>query len=149
MIRLATPDDVPALLALGERMHADSNFASLAWDAAKMSALIEQLIGMPGGFVRVYVADGEVRGGMLAMACPHWCSADLVATDLALYVEPDSRGGLGAARLLAAYVGWAQVKGAKMIQFGAVAPRLWCEVERIAKLAERVGFRRQGVVLCV
>lgn len=146
MIRDATLDDVPALVALGHLMHAEApHFRGLAWDGDKVARLAEHLIGSPLGFARVLERDGEVVGGILAMAVEHWCSPDLVSCDLALFVRPDCRGGTAAARMLCGYREWAHGLGCKLVQFGVMTGVC---VEQTEALAKRLGWTRQGVVLC-
>jgi GNAT superfamily N-acetyltransferase len=74
----------------------------------------------------------------------HWCSTDLVATDLALFVEAEFRGSMLAARLIVAYLRWARDIGAKLITAGVSTG---VHVEQTAQLYERLGMRRLGVLL--
>jgi len=122
MIRDAALDDLPVLLALGEAMHAESpRYRRLSFDADRLEATLRQLIGQVNGFVQIASAGGTVDGVMVAMVAPHWTSWDLVASDLALYVMPDARGGRVGARLVQAYLEWALERGATMVQAGVTA----------------------------
>jgi GNAT superfamily N-acetyltransferase len=111
MIREATHDDIPTMLAMGEAMHGLSRFARHPWDARKVGQLIAGLIDNPHGLAVVTVYAGEIVGGMLAAASPHWAVDALEAQDFALYVAPDSRGDGVAVRLLREYVRWARDLG--------------------------------------
>lgn len=145
MIRKATLDDLPTLLALGASMHAESpRFSRLAFSASRLEETLRALILLPRGFVLVAELDGELIGGMAAMCMPHWASADLLATDLALFVAPEHRGGLTAARLVRRYVGWAMGEGAKLIQLGVTTG---VATEETARMFEAIGLRRCGVIL--
>lgn len=141
MIRTATYDDVPALLALGEAMHTESRYAALPWDAAKVSALIESLIESPDGLAMVAVRDGEIVGGFLGSIDEHYFSRARVACDYALFVRPDRRGGLLAIQLLEAYVGWAKVSGAALIQAGITTG---VNVDAASRLFAVAGFAGIG-----
>ena len=55
---------------------------------------------------------------MLGMLVPSWFGRDWTASDLALYLTPEHRGGTTAARLVKAFVTWAQAAGAKQIRPG-------------------------------
>ena len=122
MPREATIEDLPVLLALGEAMHAESpRYRRLSFDADRLEATLRQLIGQVNGFVRIAGDGGAVDGVMVAMVSPHWTSWDLVATDLALYVMPDARGGHVGARLVRAYLEWARERGATLVQAGVTA----------------------------
>ncbi|MFN0185634.1 MAG: N-acetyltransferase family protein [Aquabacterium sp.] len=146
MIREASDRDIPALVALGRAMHDESpRWCRLAYDAEKVANTLRVLVGAPWGYVWVAEdADDQIVGGMVAAATAHWSSADLVATDLALFVAPAARGGLAPVRLLRAYRAWAVNVGAKLVQVGITTG---VQTEESAALMERVGFRRCGVVL--
>ena len=144
MIREPTEDDVPAMVELGRMMHAESPvFSRLTFDAERLSVTIRNVMLSPAGFARVSGGD-EITGAMLAMAVPHWCSSDLVACDLALFVHPEFRGGTAAARMLMAYRDWAAGLGAKITNFGIMTG---VQVDRTQTLCERLGWVRSGVVM--
>jgi GNAT superfamily N-acetyltransferase len=143
MIRPAEYTDVPALVELGRIMHAESPvFSKLDFDAVKLYTTIGNVI--EHGFACVYESNGHIRGVILAMICPHWFSRDLFSCDLALFIEPQHRGGIAAVRLLNAYAHWAMDSGAKLIQFGIMTG---VGVETTAQLCERLGWKRAGVVM--
>ena len=145
MIRAATFDDIPALLALGERMHAESpRFSQLAFCRDQLARTLGGVLGNPLGLLCVGDVGGAVGGVMLALAYQHWCSSDIVASELALYVEPEHRGTLMAARLIKRYRQWAAEVGAKHITAGVSTG---VHVEETARLYEAMGMRRFGVLL--
>lgn len=146
MIRAATLDDIPALVALGRVMHAESPvYSRLRFDADILAANIAAVIGSPRGFAQVCEIDGGLAGGLLAAAVPHWCSPDLVACDLALFVHPEHRGGMTAPRLVERYREWGTGIGAVIIQLGIMTG---VQPERTQAMCERLGWQRQGVVVC-
>lgn len=145
-MRYATQADIPAIVALGEQMHAESpHYRGLTWDGQKVAETAANLLAIPHGFARVVESDGQIVGGMLALAVPHWCSRDLVACDLALYVAQNRRGGLAAARLIGEYRAWAVGLGCKLVQLGVMTG---IQVDQTVSLGERLGWKQQGVVLC-
>jgi GNAT superfamily N-acetyltransferase len=149
MLRKATHDDLPRLVELGEQMHGESPlFSRMAFSASRLNESLANVIGSTAGFAWVYEADGQVVAAMAAMAFPHWASTDIVACDLALFVEPAHRGGMGFVRLLNAYSQWARDMGAVpgMTWFGITAA---ADPEAAAALCERLGWRRVGVVMGV
>lgn len=141
MIREATTADIPELLALGEAMHAESRYARMAWCTPKVCGLMDMLLATDDGLVLVAERDGVTIGGFMGMVQEHFFSRDKVAVDLALFVEPSKRGGVVAARLLRAYVGWARARGAAMVQAGITTG---VHVEQSARLYEAVGFVPAG-----
>lgn len=146
MLRDATRDDIPAIVALGALMHAESpHFRVLTWDGDKVARTVAHLIDSPHGLALVAEQGGEIVGGVLALAVEHWGSPDLVACDLALFIRPQSRGGMAGARLLDAYRRWADGLGCKITQLGVMTG---VNVEQTQALGLRLGWRQQGVVLC-
>lgn len=143
MIRQAVFADIPRLVELGAVMHAESPvFSRLRFDPQRLEATARYAI--EHGFARVYVVGGSIVGGMLAIAAPHWCSSDLVACDLALFIDPAHRGGIAAARLLTQYAQWAQDMGAVMIRFGVTTG---VHPAQTQALAETLGWRPTGITM--
>lgn len=145
MIRDATFDDLPQLVELGRVMHAESpRFARLTFSAGRLHLTLAALIEA-GQFLRVGTDEaGAVVGGMAGMVTQHWASDDLVANELALFVAPEYRGGLLAVRLLTRYLQWAAERGAVIIQAGVTTG---VDTETTARLYERMGLKRCGVIL--
>lgn len=146
MIRHATATDIPRMVELGRAMHAEApNFCGMRFDADRLAATIGAVIGNEVyGFARVAERDGEVIGGLVAMAAPHFFSPDLVACDLALFVAPEHRGGIAVARLVAAYRDWGRALGVVKAQIGLMTG---IETERVEALLNRLGARRVGLVM--
>ena len=145
MIRSATPEDIPRLIELGRLMHAESpEFSAMQFDPERLTFSIRAAMFSPLGFVRVADVAGLVVGGIVAMASPHYFSADFVTCDLALFVERQHRGGMTAARLIANYRDWGRALGAKKVQLGVMTG---VDSEMVAGLCERLGARRAGVVM--
>lgn len=146
MIRPATEADVPAIIELGAEMHRESpRLASFSYSPGKVYELLDVLIGC-GGFAWVSVADGRINGLMLGFVQEHWFSEDLAAQELALYIEPASRGSSSAARLIAQFKGWAAERG---VMPGNIMAGIstGIHVEQTARLYEAFGFRRFGLLL--
>jgi hypothetical protein len=147
MLRKATTADVPRLLVLGEAMHDESPlFRAMAFDAGRLRATLEHVISSPAGFAYVYELGDEVVGGMIGAIYPHWASPDLVACDMAVFIEPAHRGGMGFLKLLSAYKAWAHDMGAApgMTWLGLTTG---VDTDKTASVCERLGWSRVGVVM--
>lgn len=146
MIRAATLEDLSVLIALGEAMHAESpRFSRLEFSSDRLAQTLVGLVEADRGFLWVAEnAAGSVIGGMAAVIVPHWCSNDLIATDLALFIEKTARGSLAPMRLLHRYRRWAVERGAVLIQIGVSSG---IDTETTAHLYEQLGFSRCGVIL--
>lgn len=141
MIRPATLDDLPRLLALGRAMHAESRYSVLSYSADKVLNML--MLVMQRGLVLVAERDGQVIGGFAGIVEPHWFSTDLIATDLALFVEPNKRGGFAAAALVGGFLDWAEQRGAKMTD---ILINTGVRIEATAKLFDRLGGTQAGLI---
>ncbi len=141
MIRGATHDDIPTMIALGEAMHAESRYARFPWNSEKVAALIGALIDSDDGLALVAESGGEVVGGMLAVIEDSFFGPARFACEFAVFVRPDVRGGPAAARLLLAYAQWARDGGAELVQAGITTG---VAAESSARLYDAVGFRPVG-----
>ncbi|UVE55303.1 GNAT family N-acetyltransferase [Burkholderia sp. EMB26] len=113
MIRNATLDDVPALVDLGALMAAESpRYRRYRFSAPKLAALFERLIASDDGFLMMAERDGAPIGVMAATVMEHWMSEDRIACDFGLFIDPEHRGGMLAARFVRTYRQWARARGA-------------------------------------
>ena len=145
MLRLATLDDIPRMVELGRAMHAESPvFAGMSFDADRLAGTARLAIESPHGFAAVAEREGVVIGGLMAMATPHYFSRDLVACDLALFIDSQYRGGMAAPRLIGAYAEWARGVGAAKILLASMAG---INSDVLEALCLRLGGRRAGVVM--
>lgn len=138
-LRLATVNDLPDIVRLGRIMHEESSFAPMDYDVDRVKETVGGLIEKNQFVVVAEDINGVVVGGMAGFVSQSWFGHDDIANDLALFVHPEHRGGMLAARLVKAFVQWARLAGAKQIRPGVISG---CEVAE--KLYERVGFRRCG-----
>lgn len=143
MIRNATVADVPRMVELGKQMHAASKFRAYSFDVAVLEATINGLIDKPRGIALVSEVDGVIVGGFIGYLTEHFFGFDLASYDLALFLEPEHRGGITAARLIKAYIDQAREKGAAEI---VVANSTGIAKERTAQLFARAGFSHDGYV---
>lgn len=101
MIRLAVPDDGPALREMGEAFHHESGYAKqFPFDAVSFAHSLTRL-GL-AGLLFVAEVDGKVVGMAGVDVGPTICNHSvLVARETFWYCAPDYRKGLGR-KLLAA-----------------------------------------------
>lgn len=142
MIRPANYSDIPAMVTLGEIMHRESRFKVLQYNHDKVEKLLRWLISEQQ-FVVVSEQDGEIIGGFVGAAMPHWASDDLTAFDYALFIRPECRGTTVPFRLVREFKRWAVDRGAKLVTAGISTG---VHVEKTAGLYEAVGFRRIGYI---
>lgn len=138
-LRMATVDDLPAIVVLGRVMHEESSFAPMDYDVDRVKETISDLMNKSQFVVVAEDTNGEVIGGMAGMVTQSWFGRDMVANDLALFVASDARGGMAAIKMMKAFVHWAKLAGAKQIRPGVTTGHA-----RAEKLFERLGFARCG-----
>lgn len=143
-LRMATPDDLPAIVVLGRVMHQESSFAPMDYDVDRVKETISDLMNKSQFVVVAEDTNGEVIGGMAGMVTQSWFGNDMVANDLAVFIHPDHRGGLLVVRLVKAFVHWAKLAGAKQIRPGVVSGSRTAEA-----LYDRLGFTRCGATFCM
>lgn len=120
MIRRATGRDVEGILRMGLRFHAESRYAAaMTPNVEQLARLLEYLLEF--GFLLVLERNGDVVGMLAAHALPNPVSGELVASEVAWWVDPEYRGGSGAVRMLVEFEEWAEERGAFLVQMIAPA----------------------------
>ena len=137
MLRKATLDDLPALIAMAGAMLADSDYVPFDVSAERFEAFVMPLI--THGFAMVKESDGELVGAVLGDVITPWFSTKRMGIEYAVYIRPDKRNGLTAARMIAQWVQWCKGHGAIQCRAGISTGNM-----AIARLYERFGFRRSG-----
>lgn len=141
MIRPATEQDIPRLMELGALMHAESRFRTVEIVPAKLEQTLRAVIAQGGAFVAEQ--DGVVIGGFLGVVTEYFFSHERMACDLAIFVEPDRRGGIVAAGLIRTFRTWAARQGVKHLELGVSTG---VHAEQTGALFERLGLTRQGAL---
>ncbi len=144
-IRVATFEDLPRVLDLGELLHKESpRWSRIAFNRSKAETVLAALIDSPDGVIFVAVEGGVIIGGIAGLVEAHWSSDDRLASEISFFMAPDARGRLAPARLICALDAWARMRGAVWIQGGTstgLAP------ERTAGLYEALGWQRCAIGL--
>lgn len=140
MVRAGTVDDIPALLVLGRAMHAESRFRTVRYVPERVEATLRAVLGGAGC---IFVAEraGEIVGGFVGLLVPYYFSDEKCASDLAIFVRPDRRGGILAASLIHAYIDWAREQGVRHVEIGVSTG---VHPEKTGALLERLGLKPQG-----
>lgn len=139
-IRDASPFDIPVLLDMLRRYRSLTPLAFLAEanDADYVTRLLSELMAGKG---LVLVADNEgIVGMLIASISPSiWSPKHLLMTELAYWVEPESRGGTAGYRLLAEY----QQRGAAMKIDGRISNYLISKMSNSPNLQfQKFGFEK-------
>ena len=124
MVRPATLDDIPALLAMGTEFHADARLPC-AFNLDAMAAFLQQMIESESA--AVLMTDRGVIGGAVhpAYCDPSW----IYGVELFWWAKGD---GL---KLFRAFERWAQQAGAKELRMSSLAT-----LPRADRLLRCVGY---------
>jgi L-amino acid N-acyltransferase YncA len=144
MIRLATLDDLPMIVMLGREMHGSTDFADLDFDAERVKQTFTELMALGQFVVVAENINGDVVGGMAGKCTQSWFGKDMIATDIALFVQSDARGGVMAVQLIKAFTVWAKMAGARQVRPGVATGN-----QRAEGLYGQLGFRRCGTHFCM
>lgn len=124
MIRLATHDDIPALIECGRRFHAEAGVldeVGATFSPERLRATLTDLIGKESACVVVAEKGGAVVGGAAALAYPSFFSDTLSAQELFWWIDPLHRGATTALRMLWMLEQWAGAVGCKTLTMVAIA----------------------------
>lgn len=112
-VRKATFDDIPALLAMGAAMHAESpRFRAMPYSEEKVYNLAVALLTQEGaGGILVAEADGIIVGMFSFVVSEQFFGPASYAADLVVYVKPEHRGGSAFLKLVRAFENWADELG--------------------------------------
>jgi hypothetical protein len=125
MVRRAVKADFPAMVALGEKMHAAGKFAFLPYSPTKCRALLERLDGS-APHALLLVAEAATAGGqrriigmsIMVASDYFFCDGPILAHDLLLWVEPGERGSAAADDMMGQIVDWAAQLGCAEVKIG-------------------------------
>jgi GNAT superfamily N-acetyltransferase len=140
-VRAPKPNDLPALLTLAQRMHAEGAYSFLPFDPRKVALLFVTCGATKGHFAAVAERDGVIVGFLGGKLAPYPFCDELLATDLGFYVAPEHRASTAAVRLLRTFRAWARDQGAREV---SLAISSGVDIERIGALYQRMGFRAAG-----
>jgi GNAT superfamily N-acetyltransferase len=147
-IRRATTADLPALIAMGRALHAESpRYQGMPLDEGELRRLWDRLAGTllaDDACVLVAEIDGAPAGVMIGVLAKRWFSQERYATDLTLYVKPQYRGSRAFLRLVQAFQAWAAGQG---IEHLAVGVSTEIHAEQTVHAYERLGYTLSGYTL--
>lgn len=134
--RRATVDDLGFILGMSQAMHAESRYAHLPCDMAKIEERVRTLLQAKSGLVFV-----TPHGFILGFVAQYWFGSSLYAAELVLYVQPEARRSGEAAALINAYV-----EGARTLQVREVniENSTGYEIAGVEALFAKCGFTRTG-----
>ena len=147
-IREATVADTPAIVEMGRKLHADSNFSNLSFDPDIAAGHVDRLLTDDDCCLLIAVDSQRTIGFISGEVSRAMFGPEFVATEDLFYVEPDMRGSKRgvSARLLRAFCFWAAERGAARITVANVAGT---DDNKFQWLLRTYGFAQAGSVMYV
>lgn len=143
-VRRATPADIPAIVAMGARMHTESpRYARYPYQPERIRQAVGLMLASPACLVLIAERDGRPAGFFGGMLSEHPFSGHFYAGDAAVYVAPEHRGTSILPRILREFERWADDVGAEEITLGITTE---VQMERTARLYARLGYRHSGAI---
>ena len=139
MIRKATPEDIPALVEMGQALHDESTYNHVTYSPERVAATCQLMLER--GFLDVVDVGGKVVGVMMGDVYTPWYTTDSMGIDLTLYIYPEYRSGLTALKLIKRFEKWCIVMGVSQIRPGIATGNLNSQ-----KLYEAAGFKSVGTM---
>ncbi len=138
MIRTVTAEDIPAIVDALETMRLESPTykacpADPDWWSTTLTSMIQS--------TTFGVIHDEYDGFMLGVASPTWYQRRVDAHEMILYVQPDRRGGMLAARLIRAFEQECRARNAHTLHVGVSSGM---NEERTEALYLRLGYTWHG-----
>lgn len=145
IVRTLRREDVDAAIAMGRDLHRDSpTFGRHRFDAEKLRKLAERCLEHPDWCCLMAWVGEEPVGLFVGFVAEDWFGPDIYAADLTFWVRPASRGSSAAVRLLFAFEGWAEARGAKEIRVGVSTG---ISVDKAANFYMKAGYALRGPLL--
>lgn len=149
IIREATMDDVPRIIAMAERFYPESPYPDIYGDMPASQAAGLAIVAIQGfaaaGIVPgvlLVAEDGDTLAGMLCLHIdPATFTPEVIAGELVWWVEPEYRGGLLSVRLVKAGEAAAKARGATVMRMA----HLSTSPAQAGDLYERLGYRPSEV----
>lgn len=126
-------------------MHQESSYKRMSYSLERVAESFVQFMESDNYLFLVVEKDSRLIGGFIGFIHTQWFSDELIAGDLALFVEPGMRGGVCAAQMINRFCKWANAQGVEKhnIQLGITTG---VKVEETTRLYEKLGFMRSGTI---
>ncbi|MEQ8404486.1 MAG: GNAT family N-acetyltransferase [Oceanicaulis sp.] len=143
-IRNATPDDVPAIVELGARFHAESHYRRIPYDVDWALGTMGRYASGHQDALLLVVHEGEDLIGFLAARIgPIIFSPRRAVIQDLLFVHPDHRSGRTGTALVERFLEWADACDPAFIDF---TQSTGIQEAGFGQLMARYGFENHGTV---
>ncbi|AZS78843.1 GNAT family N-acetyltransferase [Achromobacter spanius] len=143
MIRVATLQDVPAVVALAQAFHRESAYRNTEFLPSKVTDLFSGLLDEPRGTLLVAEEGGVLIGFLSGGIGQDYFGDGLFAFEHGVYVVPERRGGMAGPRLVQAFLSWAEGLG---VPRKHMAISTGIATERTGALYQHLGGENTGAL---
>ena len=143
-VRFATVDDLPALIDLGRRIHAESRFRGFSYDPSKLLQTGQRVLNSTTGTHCCFVAEastGKLAGVFVGCVEEYFFSRDRIANSILIFVDPAYRGGAAALKLIHAFRTWALNRQAIEVSISIASG---VTIDRTDRFLKRIGLKLTG-----
>jgi RimJ/RimL family protein N-acetyltransferase len=138
IVRLATHDDIAAIVRMGQDFASTPGYAGKVRLEPDMFTLrLEAIIGNPDGFLAVLEGDDGVCGSIAGFIAPSMFASVRHAAELFWFVDPVARGNGQGRKLFDALFDW--VKASDAVSFNMIEPP---DAPEVGALYEKYGFTK-------
>ncbi len=123
-IRQAIVTDIPMVVTMGMKFLSNGPYKDQIGNPKKATQLAFAMLQSTGGQIIILEEEGKVVGMFAFIVTPHYFSGELTAQELIWYVEPESRKGGAALKLLAEAERISRSLGVKRMQLTAPTEEL-------------------------
>lgn len=141
-------DDIRRVMPLARALHRESRYRVLPYDVGRAESLLMRAVDAPdrwGLLIAERPRDGRAVGFLHCTVGPFVAGGGMLASILALFVDPAVRkglaGGEAALRLLEGYRAWAIARGAVEAQVSVTSS---IDIKRADRFLRRAGFTVTG-----
>ena len=139
MLRQIKIEDIGLIIEMLHALHAESpHYIKVQVDEQYVRNNLSVMIEQPSF---IGIMDADLRGFMFGAAARQWYDIELNAHELLLYILPEHRGGLLAARLIKEFEQRARALACVHVRAGT-STRI--NTEDVLRLYERLGYTREG-----
>lgn len=135
MIRLATRDDLDAVVAIGRKSLANGPYSTIIKDVPKQVHELASFLFSNKDAVILVADDNGIVGLLAFFISRHYFTGELTASEIIWYVDPESRPGGAAMQLMWEAERLATKMGAVWMQF--TAPN-----EQVGNIYTRYGYKQ-------
>lgn len=142
-LKLAAPEDLQDFLRMSKLFHEESPFHLVTTvSESRLTSLFQTAIDSKHTQVLILLLQSEQKsvGMLVGMVGSPVFSDDLIASELAWYIEPEFRGSRKALQLVYAYEEWARRMGCKNVSMS-----LLTTLADASKTYERLGYTKTEI----